>query len=147
MKDVPDNLIFHLKRFDFDMLTMLRSKINDQFKFPDLIDMAPYNVEYLSEPESSPEPDMFELVGVLVHTGTAESGHYYSYTRERPSTGQSPSWVEFNDADVSTFNPANIADQCFGGQTDAMHNIGGGPINKLWSISHKTTEQLVVMVK
>lgn len=112
---------------------MLRSKINDQFQFPDLIDMTPYNVEYLSEPEKYAEPDIFELVGVLVHTGTAESGHYYSYTRERPSTENSPSWVEFNDADVSTFDPTNIADQCFGGQTEAMHNLGGVPMNKLWS--------------
>jgi ubiquitin carboxyl-terminal hydrolase 34 len=133
LKDVPDNLIFHLKRFDFDMVTMLRSKINDQFQFPDLIDMSPYNVEYLSEPDKSIEPDIFELVGVLVHTGTAESGHYYSYTRERPSTENSPSWVEFNDADVSTFDPTNIADQCFGGQTEPMHNLGGVPMNKLWS--------------
>lgn len=133
LKDVPDNLIFHLKRFDFDMVTMLRSKINDQFQFPDLIDMTPYNVEYLSEPDKSAEPDIFELVGVLVHTGTAESGHYYSYTRERPSTDNSSSWVEFNDADVSTFDPRNIADQCFGGQTEGMHNIGGVPMNKLWS--------------
>lgn len=112
---------------------MLRSKINDQFKFPQLIDMTPYNVDFLSESDSPVEPDVFELVGVLVHTGTAESGHYYSYTRERPSTGNASSWVEFNDADVSRFDPMNIADQCFGGQTETMHNLGGVPMNKVWN--------------
>ncbi|KAK5800872.1 hypothetical protein VI817_003084 [Penicillium citrinum] len=133
LKEVPDNLIFHLKRFDFDMVTMLRSKINDQFKFPQTIDMSPYNVEYLSDPDHPVEPDTFELVGVLVHTGTAESGHYYSYTRERPDDGNTPSWVEFNDADVTRFDPSHIADQCFGGPTEAMHNVNGAPINKLWN--------------
>lgn len=133
LKDVPDNLIFHLKRFDFDMVTMMRSKINDEFKFPRLIDMTPYKVEHLSDPGSPVEPDMFELVGVLVHTGTAESGHYYSYTRERSSNGTTPLWVEFNDSDVSKFDPATIADHCFGGQTETGHNMGGVQINKVWN--------------
>ncbi|KAJ6006478.1 hypothetical protein N7451_004422 [Penicillium sp. IBT 35674x] len=133
LKDVPDNLIFHLKRFDFDMVSMMRSKINDEFQFPERIDMTPYKVEYLSDPEMLAEPDVFELVGVLVHTGTAESGHYYSYTRERPSAGSASSWVEFNDSDVSHFDPSTIADQCFGGQGDSMHSMGGVQINKVWN--------------
>ena len=131
MKDVPDNLIFHLKRFDFDMMTMMRSKINDEFRFPDRIDMTPYKVEHLSDPESPVEPDVFELVGVLVHTGTAESGHYYSYTRQRPAAGVS-SWVEFNDSDVSRFDPSTIPDNCFGGQGD-MPGIGGSHLNRAWN--------------
>lgn len=133
LKDVPDNLIFHLKRFDFDMVTMLRSKINDEFQFPERIDMTPYNVEYLSNPDANVEPDIFELVGVLVHTGTAESGHYYSYTRERPTAGGEPSWVEFNDSDVSSFNASTIAEQCFGGPSNTIQGIGGAPVNKVWN--------------
>ncbi|KAI2787888.1 hypothetical protein POX_f08270 [Penicillium oxalicum] len=130
LKEVPDNLIFHLKRFDFDMVTMMRSKINDEFRFPDTIDMTPYNVEHLSDPETPIEPDMFELVGVLVHTGTAESGHYYSYTRERSSSSGAQQWVEFNDSDVSRFDPATIADHCFGGDA---HGTGGVQMNKVWN--------------
>lgn len=132
LKDVPDNLIFHLKRFDFDMVTMLRSKINDRFQFPERIDMTPFKVEYLSEPDAQVEPDVFELVGVLIHTGTAESGHYYSYTRVRPAAG-ALSWVEFNDVDVSSFNTSMIADQCFGGQSESFQGIGGVQINKVWN--------------
>ncbi|KAJ5310627.1 uncharacterized protein N7443_003088 [Penicillium atrosanguineum] len=129
LKHVPDDLIFHLKRFDFDMVSLTRSKINDEFQFPDRIDMTPYKVEHLSDPEAHIEPDIFELVGVLIHTGTAESGHYYSYTRERPSSGTSTSWVEFNDSDVSSFDPATIADQCFGGPSGTM----GGQMHKVWN--------------
>ena len=82
--------------------------------------MSPYHIDYLKDPEQPPPQDMFELVGILVHSGTAESGHYYSYIRERPaSSSQQPTWVEFNDADVTKFDHSNIPDQCFGGPTDA----------------------------
>ncbi|KAI9827937.1 MAG: hypothetical protein M1819_006880 [Sarea resinae] len=125
LKEVPDNLIFHLKRFDFDLVSMQRSKINDCFEFPATIDMKPYKVDYLSDPENPTPEDVFQLVGVLVHSGTAESGHYYSYIRERPDVSSSPpSWVEFNDADVSQFDPAKIPDQCFGGLNDFMQSNG-----------------------
>lgn len=135
LKEIPDNLIFHLKRFDFDMLTMMRSKINDEFQFPERIDMTPYKVEYLSDSNVELDQDIFELVGVLVHSGTAESGHYYSYIRERPSAGSTKSWVEFNDADVTSFDPSKIAEQCFGGMNDGFHNSTMGParFGKVWN--------------
>ncbi|KAI2935085.1 hypothetical protein CBS147320_819 [Aspergillus niger] len=135
LKDVPDNLIFHLKRFDFDMVTMLRSKINDEFQFPEFIDMSPFKVEYLSDQTAEVKEDIFELVGVLVHSGTAESGHYYSYIRERPTSGTGGSWVEFNDSDVSRFDQAKLADQCFGGHNDPMQSSAMGQVrfNKVWN--------------
>ncbi|PWY93275.1 ubiquitin C-terminal hydrolase [Aspergillus sclerotioniger CBS 115572] len=135
LKDVPDNLIFHLKRFDFDMVTMLRSKINDEFQFPEFIDMSPFKVEYLSDQTAEVQEDVFELVGVLVHSGTAESGHYYSYIRERPTTDARGSWVEFNDSDVSRFEQGKLADQCFGGYNDSLQSSAMGQVrfNKVWN--------------
>ncbi|KAK2762638.1 hypothetical protein FQN54_000811 [Arachnomyces sp. PD_36] len=135
LKDLPDNLIFHLKRFDFDVISMMRSKINDEFHFPERIDMTPFKVDYLSNPNSEIEPDVFELVGVLVHSGTAESGHYYSYIRERPTAGHGRSWVEFNDADVTRFDPQNIPDQCFGGLNDPTGTANPNQVrfNKVWN--------------
>ena len=124
MKEIPDNLIFHLKRFDYDVMTGMRSKINDTFEFPHQIDMTPYHVDYQKDTSPPRLPDMFELVGVLVHSGTAESGHYYSYIRERPSSAEEAyTWVEFNDVDVTKWDPSNIADQCFGGFTES-HTYG-----------------------
>lgn len=117
LKDIPDNLIFHLKRFDFNLRTLQRSKINDYFSFPTRIDMRPYTIEHISDSSDSESKaeDIFELVGVLVHSGTAESGHYYSYARERPSSSDTPVWVEFNDDVVSAWDPAMMEASCFGG--------------------------------
>ena len=110
----------------------MRSKINERFDFPDNIDMANYKVEHLMDPAAPIKSDNFKLVGILVHSGTAESGHYYSYIRERPvNQAQSNVWLEFNDADVTRFDPQNIPDQCFGGWTDASFSQMRFP--KPWS--------------
>ncbi|KAI9894791.1 MAG: hypothetical protein M1814_000010 [Vezdaea aestivalis] len=125
LKDIPDNLIFHLKRFEFDLRTMQRSKINEAFDFPDKIDMRPYTLDYLSNPEADVVPDMFAVVGVLIHTGTAESGHYYSYIKERPHPPNTNNWVEYNDSDVGYFNPAFIPTYASGGSEEwRQNNVG-----------------------
>jgi ubiquitin carboxyl-terminal hydrolase 34 len=115
LKDIPDNLIFHLKRFEFNLRTLQRSKINDHFSFPEKIDMRPFKVEHLMDSSAETPEDVFELVGVLVHAGTAESGHYYSFIRERPSTSDRDNWVEFNDDTVSSWDPSYMEASCFGG--------------------------------
>ncbi|KAI1457701.1 hypothetical protein F4805DRAFT_427886 [Annulohypoxylon moriforme] len=133
LKDIPDNLIFHLKRFDFNLRTLTRSKINDYFPFPTKVDMQPYTIEHLSDPSRNSEPDMFELVGVLVHSGTAESGHYYSYIRERPTASSMPSWVEFNDEVVTSWDPAQMESACFGGPEYRPQFEAGTTYEKVYS--------------
>ena len=119
LKDIPDNLIFHLKRFDYDLMSGNRSKVNNRFEFPNEIDMTEYHVDNLANSQGDTTSDVFELVGVLVHTGTSESGHYYSYIKERPSADPNlNTWVEFNDIEVTYFDPDYIDDQCFGGWTE-----------------------------
>ncbi|KAH7065802.1 hypothetical protein BKA63DRAFT_165338 [Paraphoma chrysanthemicola] len=120
LKSVPDNLIFHLKRFEFDLNDFSRRKIYDHFAFPDTLDITPYTIDHLADPSKPAENDLFDLVGVLVHTGTCENGHYYSYIRERPGSSDdtSPTWIEFNDSDVGPFDPSEIAERTYGGLTE-----------------------------
>ncbi|KAI1854859.1 hypothetical protein JX266_000977 [Neoarthrinium moseri] len=133
LKDIPDSVIFHLKRFEFNLRTLQRSKINDHFAFPTKINMQPYTVGHLSDPSGEAEPDEFELVGVLVHSGTAESGHYYSYIRQHPSaTGQDP-WVEFNDDSVTPWDPTHLEGSCFGGKDMTQRFDGTLGFEKVYS--------------
>ncbi|KUI62719.1 Ubiquitin carboxyl-terminal hydrolase 34 [Cytospora mali] len=115
LKEIPDSLIFHLKRFDFNLRTQARNKINDYFAFPSRIDMRPYTIEHLGDSPGESSDDWFELVGVLVHAGTAESGHYYSYIRERPTSRENENWFEFNDDTVTPWSPSRMEASCYGG--------------------------------
>jgi len=58
----------------------------------------------------------YELVGVLIHSGSADSGHYYSVIKER--TG-SKRWLQFNDRIVTEFEQDSIGPETFGG----MHPV------------------------
>ncbi|CAG8519826.1 15599_t:CDS:10 [Acaulospora morrowiae] len=127
IKTLPKNLIMHLKRFDFDMELLKRVKINEYFEFPTRINMEPYTLDYLIRKESGQIDDSkiddksqfeYELVGVLVHTGTADSGHYYSFIRERKPLYEDINecrWYQFNDSTVEIFDHKDIPKQCFGG--------------------------------
>lgn len=134
LKDIPDNMIFHLKRFDFNLRTLQRSKINDHFAFPETIDLRPYTIDFLSGTSGdSGDQDVFELVGVLVHSGTAESGHYYSYIRERPSQDNAKRWIEFNDELVSPWDPAMLEESTFGGTDHSQGYANGVAYDKVYS--------------
>ncbi|KAF3289638.1 hypothetical protein TWF970_003407 [Orbilia oligospora] len=127
LKQIPNQVIFHLKRFEFDLRTMNRSKINDVFEFPTRIDLHPFSIEAINGTQQGDAiKDEFELVGVLVHSGTAETGHYYSYIKDREGKTIEgvPMWFEFNDADVSLFDPSTIPYNCFGG-TDTIPSKDG----------------------
>jgi ubiquitin carboxyl-terminal hydrolase 9/24 len=49
----------------------------------------------------------YELKGVVIHTGSADSGHYYSFIQKRG--GRNEGWFEFNDTVVKKFDPENLA--------------------------------------
>lgn len=59
---------------------------------------------------------MYDLVGVLVHSGGADAGHYYSFIKERNKESKNyGKWLEFNDTQVKEFDKVNLKKECFGG--------------------------------
>ena len=78
-------------------------KFNDYFEFPREFDLEPFTVDGLAkiegevieddvstestknkdcqeeEEESAPSSTIYRLMGVVVHSGQASGGHYYSY--------------------------------------------------------------------
>ena len=160
---LSDTLILHLKRFELNFDTFRREKVNDAFAFPLQLDMLPYTKEGLLLAEQQQgqvhwqlgaaeaeaiglQPAAYyeyELTGVIVHTGTSDSGHYFSYIKEDNSDksqrqsdttsntaaatangGSSGSkWFEFNDSEVSNFSLTRLEEECFGGRTTTHEYI------------------------
>ncbi|KAH9300739.1 hypothetical protein KI387_012322 [Taxus chinensis] len=153
VKSLPNTLVIHLKRFDFDYETMQQLKLKDRFEFPIHLDMKPFTVEGLALRESQHQeignsetvhessqgdigdlrPDsyyQYDLVGVIVHSGTAFAGHYYSYIKERPGDGllngrkagtggyvaDAKWWMSFDDKQVQPYDLKNLERDCFGGK-------------------------------
>lgn len=55
-------------------------------QFPWLLDMAPYTAEgiaQLDEGKEVTEQRLYELVGIVVHSGQASAGHYYAFVKEK----------------------------------------------------------------
>uniref|UniRef100_A0A1A9ZZN0 ubiquitinyl hydrolase 1 n=1 Tax=Glossina pallidipes TaxID=7398 RepID=A0A1A9ZZN0_GLOPL len=146
-KRLPQILCFNTMRYTFNMVTMLKEKVNTHFSFPMRLNMSDYvekslmphqykedrekrrlerekakesgdKAEYADLADEDLEECLeYELVGVTVHTGTADGGHYYSFIKERnKSVLQHDRWFLFNDAEVKPFDPSQIAAECFGGE-------------------------------
>lgn len=65
----------------------------------------------------------YELVGVVVHSGQASAGHYYSFIKERKRQDNinRSRWMKFNDTTVEEFemNDCSLEAECFGGSYKA----------------------------
>ena len=57
-------------------------------------------------------PLPYTLQGIVIHMGTTESGHYYSYIKEDPHV--SNRWYEFNDEYVMEISEEDIKKLCLG---------------------------------
>jgi ubiquitin carboxyl-terminal hydrolase 9/24 len=87
----------------------------------------------------------YKLVGIIVHSGQANGGHYYSFvqhksvetiehcrqkilfdsfiSREEPNVSEYAQWYKFDDTDVSDCkmdDDEEIRSQCFGGDYPAQ---------------------------
>lgn len=57
-------------------------------------------------------------MGVVVHLGTADVGHYFSYIDIK----NNDQWLEFNDHKIKEFNLKKMESECFGGQSGLDYN-------------------------
>ncbi|XP_043394032.1 probable ubiquitin carboxyl-terminal hydrolase FAF-X isoform X5 [Chelonia mydas] len=138
IKKLPPVLAIQLKRFDYDWERECAIKFNDYFEFPRELDMEPYTVAGVAKLEGddvNPENQLiqneqpenehsgstkYRLVGVLVHSGQASGGHYYSYIIQRNGgDGEKNRWYKFDDGDVTECkmdDDEEMKNQCFGGE-------------------------------
>ena len=127
-KPLPPVLLLHLKRFEYDYQNDRTIKVHDEYRFPLELDMSAFvwqDDAELGGDEATDEDEhcKYELRGVVIHTGSAQGGHYYSYSRgdefvRRDTDSEAPPpWFEFNDLIVKPFDAANdLETEAFGGK-------------------------------
>lgn len=111
IQSLSNTVIIHLKRFEFNYSTMQRTKINDYCEFPMKLDLRSWSIAS----ELNDDYYNYDLVGVLVHSGYADVGHYYSIIKDRDSQ----MWYKFDDKYVEAFDIGNLKEECFGGESYA----------------------------
>lgn len=134
IKKLPAVLAIQLKRFDYDWERECAIKFNDYFEFPRVLDMEPYTVRGLAKLENELiDEDLvaeetltanvstttrYDLSGIIVHSGQASGGHYYSYVLYKHADG-TQKWYKFDDGDVTECkldDDEEMRVQCYGGE-------------------------------
>ncbi|XP_023275887.1 ubiquitin carboxyl-terminal hydrolase 24 [Seriola lalandi dorsalis] len=112
IKSLPSVLCIHLMRFGFDWESGRSIKYDEQIRFPWVLNMEPYTVSGMARQDCSGEggegrgdgmsggsprkkvtiSENYELVGVVVHSGQAHAGHYYSFIKDRRPECSAEEW-------------------------------------------------------
>ncbi|KAF8857498.1 hypothetical protein BDZ45DRAFT_744311 [Acephala macrosclerotiorum] len=104
----PEVLHLQLKRFQYDIDRDAMMKINDRYEFPETFDAAPYLAENLD----MSEPWIYQLHGVLVHSGDLNAGHYYAFIKPTKD-----GWFyKYDDDKVTKATMREVLEDNFGGE-------------------------------
>ncbi|KAL4488468.1 hypothetical protein ABPG72_013036 [Tetrahymena utriculariae] len=112
IKNLPNTLILNLFRISHNIETGLNQKDNNKITFEQNLNMHQfmYSSQNEMDVENMEQEDYdYTLKGIVVHYGTANYGHYFSYIKIADNK-----WLEFNDSTISEYNPKDIANDCFG---------------------------------
>ncbi|CCD26821.1 ubiquitin-specific protease UBP15 NDAI_0I02530 [Naumovozyma dairenensis CBS 421] len=104
----PPILHLQLKRFEYDFNFDQLIKINDRYEFPESFDTSPYMEK--KEDGSNNEPCIYNLHGVLVHTGDISTGHYYAMIKP----DLEDQWYRFDDEKVWKVTKKQVFEENFG---------------------------------
>lgn len=111
----PEVLHLQLKRFQYDINLDAMMKINDRYEFPETFDAAPF----LSEEADRSEPWIYQLHGVLVHSGDLNAGHYYAFIKPNKD-----GWFyKYDDDRVTKATLREVLEDNYGG----AYTINGQP--------------------
>lgn len=82
LQELPNQLIIHLQKIVFDLELLSNIKISSKFSFPQVLNVKPYmHPSTITGENGAPLDDVefeYKLVGVVVHKGNANFGHYTS---------------------------------------------------------------------
>ena len=143
LSDLPNTLIVHLQRIFYNYEIDRNEKINSKLEFPKILNLKNYTIEEMARKNAAKHANtnknennegesdtLFEndeiyfrndeyyeyhLVGVNIHIGSADAGHYFSYintvrngteskmTYDPKNERHTQSWLKFNDSRISKF--------------------------------------------
>jgi len=100
----------HLQRICFNYDKFENEKVNSRWEFPHNLNVYDYTVQKQQKQKNGDDFE-YQLKGIVVHIGSAEYGHYFSFIKTSPQQ-----WLEFNDERVREFDPKDIETECYGGE-------------------------------
>lgn len=135
----PDVLHLQLKRFEYDIQRDMMMKINDRYEFPDVFDAAPY----LSENSDKSEPWIYQLHGVLVHSGDLNAGHYYAFIKP-----EKEGWFyKYDDDKVTRATSREVLEENFGGEYHTFSGHPRAPLQKKAPIIRQNSAYMLVYIR
>jgi ubiquitin carboxyl-terminal hydrolase 7 len=138
----PPVLHLQLKRFEYDINRDAMMKLNDRHEFPEEFDAA----QYLSEDANRSESWIYQLHGVLVHSGDFNAGHYYSFLKPQKES----CFYKFDDDRVTKATMKETLEENFGGEYANLANGGLGqrqPFMKGYSTKRSMNAYMLVYIR
>ncbi|KAI4171690.1 MAG: hypothetical protein LQ343_004083 [Gyalolechia ehrenbergii] len=138
----PQVLHLQLKRFEYDINRDAMMKVNDRYEFPEIFDATPY----LSEGADRSEPYLYQLHGVLVHSGDLTAGHYYAFLK--PTIDGH--FYKFDDDKVIRATLKEALEENFGGDYANMVNGHTGvrnPYTRTFSTKRSMSAYMLVYIR
>ena len=117
IRKAPKILIAQLKRFEYDLQSNTRIKVNSHYTFPMVLDLAPVMENNTSV--------IYDLCGVVMHMGSALAGHYFSHVKRNDGK-----WLTFNDCSVTKCNGEQLPETAAGGRTTSRYDTATTFIDK-----------------
>ncbi|ODA78381.1 hypothetical protein RJ55_05762 [Drechmeria coniospora] len=135
----PDVLHLQLKRFEYDIQRDMMMKINDRYEFPDTFDAAPY----LTDDADRSEPWVYQLHGVLVHSGDLNAGHYYAFIKP-----EKDGWFyKYDDDKVTRATMREVMEENFGGEYRPANGFPRAPLQKKAPIMRQNSAYMLVYIR
>lgn len=98
--EAPKILVVALNRFMYNLNLGTREKINDKFEITEELDISEL---------TQGQTQKYKLIGVIMHHGTPNSGHYYSHVLINDE------WFTFNDTKVTKVKLQDVLAEATGG--------------------------------
>lgn len=138
----PTVLHLQLKRFQYDPNRDAMTKVNDHLEFPEIWDASPYLSKYADMTESW----VYQLHGVLVHSGDLSAGHYYAFLK----SSNGGNFYKFDDDRVTRATIKEALEENYGGEyTNLMNgNLGmRNPYSRTVSTKRSMSAYMLVYIR